>query len=224
MNKITEYWDSRYKRDFEKSGGKKLLGNDDTWIEDHKAVLAKFKGGKALDLGSGYGQMSKYFSNLGYAITAVDISEHSLKILQNNIPNVRTIQHDISHKLPFADSEFDLVIANLSLHYFTEHDTKSAIAEIKRVLKSGGMLVGSVVSLAEHQHAVASGYSFELLEPNFYREDGVKLIRFFSHECIERFFSGFEKIVLDDMARKRMGVTKHAWEFIFVNVPAGARH
>ena len=38
----------------------------------------------------------------------------------------------MKEKSPFSDSEFDLVFANLSIHYFSDEDTKKLMLEIKR--------------------------------------------------------------------------------------------
>ena len=43
-------------------------------------------------------------------------------------------------EFPFEDNSTDLVIADLSLHYFKEKDTNRIISEIKRILKPNGYL------------------------------------------------------------------------------------
>jgi len=35
-------------------------------------------------------------------------------------------------KLPFQDNEFDLVFANLSIHYFSDEDTRKLMLKIKK--------------------------------------------------------------------------------------------
>ena len=44
------------------------------------------------------------------------------------------------NEFPFEDNSTDLVIADLSLHYFKEKDTNRIISEIKRILKLNGYL------------------------------------------------------------------------------------
>ena len=43
-------------------------------------------------------------------------------------------------KFPFLDNSKDLIIADLSLHYFSSEDTIHIMREIKRVLKPKGLL------------------------------------------------------------------------------------
>lgn len=41
----------------------------------------------------------------------------------------------MQEKLPFSDNEFDLVFANLSIHYFSDKDTKKTYAGNKTNFK-----------------------------------------------------------------------------------------
>ena len=50
---------------------------------------------------------------------------------------------DLAAPLPFADAKFDDVIASLVLHYL--EDWAGPLAELRRVLKSGGRLIVSVI-------------------------------------------------------------------------------
>ena len=49
---------------------------------------------------------------------------------------------DLAAPLPFADAEFDDVVASLVLHYLK--DWSGPLAELRRVLKPGGRLIVSV--------------------------------------------------------------------------------
>jgi SAM-dependent methyltransferase len=50
---------------------------------------------------------------------------------------------DLGAPLPFADDEFDDVVASLVLHYL--EDWAGPLAELRRVLKPGGHLIVSVI-------------------------------------------------------------------------------
>jgi ubiquinone/menaquinone biosynthesis C-methylase UbiE len=49
-------------------------------------------------------------------------------------------QLDVSQPLPFPDSSFDVVFAELLLHYFPDTIMQQIMTEISRVLKPGGIL------------------------------------------------------------------------------------
>lgn len=95
------------------------------------------------------------------------------------------MQIDISQTLPFEDKTFDLIIADLSLHYFDEQTTKNIMQEIKRILRPNGNLIARVNSIADINHSAGQG---EKLEENFYFVEGYNK-RFFSIEDAQKFFS-----------------------------------
>lgn len=78
----------------------------------------------------------------GYNVISADISDIALNKVKEFNNNV--VKLDMREKLPFSDGKFDLVFANLSIHYFSDEDTKKLFLDIKRVLKSDGLFVGSV--------------------------------------------------------------------------------
>jgi len=223
-----DWWNARFSNDKNiiSQGGQaetaKIL-TDTLWVagvKDFHKILGQAKGRTCLDLGCGFGQLSRHFDQLGFEVTAVDFSENALAVLKSHSPHIKTAIQDITRPLPFGDMTFDVVIANLCLHYFCKRDTENAIAEINRVLKPGGLLIGSVLSQEEFE-VVKDVLEFVEIEPNFYHEifdDGRKKhVRFFNREDIEHFFAGFEVLYLENKFEQRMGKAKGAWEFILKN-------
>lgn len=47
---------------------------------------------------------------------------------------------DVSEPMPYADNYFDFIYARLVLHYLSKEKLASTLAELRRVLKSGGKL------------------------------------------------------------------------------------
>ncbi|TFH06301.1 MAG: class I SAM-dependent methyltransferase [Spirochaetales bacterium] len=60
--------------------------------------------------------------------------------------HVVTAQVDLAKPLPFRSGEFDVVIANLCLHYFDTPTTEGVLSEIARVLNPDGLLLARVNS------------------------------------------------------------------------------
>lgn len=113
---------------------------DDIWIDEYKKYFENK--GKCLDLGCGIGQYSKKLMEYGYNVISADISEIALKKVSEFNENIRKV--DMSEELPFENNSIDLVFANLSIHYFSNEDTQKLMKEIKRILKNGGLFIGSV--------------------------------------------------------------------------------
>lgn len=94
---------------------------------------------KILDLGCGYGSLSKVLGEYGAHVTAAEVDEESInnarKFLDKNITIVKIPQE----KLPFKDGEFDIVF----LFDVIEHvkNPKKTMEESLRVLKNNGLLI-----------------------------------------------------------------------------------
>lgn len=96
-----------------------------------------------LDLGCGIGQTSIRISSKVKKIVGLDNDPKSIKIAKagaviKKTSNVRFSIADANKKLPFHDKHFTKVIASDVLEHLTRRD--QALAEIKRVLTSKGML------------------------------------------------------------------------------------
>lgn len=98
-----------------------------------------------LDLGCGDGKDSIYFAKKGFAVTAVDFSKSALEKLKDkakiagNLP-IKTIQKDILN-LNFKPNTFDVIYANLSLHYWNEKTSEKIFKKLHRILKPKGLLL-----------------------------------------------------------------------------------
>lgn len=149
--KNDEYWKKHINDELE----------DDIWIEDYQQAL---KGtGTCLDLGCGIGQYSKLLMEYGYDVTSADISDIALNKVKEF--NDTIVKVDMQKQLPFEDKQFDLVFANLSIHYFSNQDTKKLMLEIKRILKDNGLFVGSVNGIQGFEKIKNTAIE---LEPHFY--------------------------------------------------------
>lgn len=94
---------------------------------------------KILDLGCRDGSMTKIFAG-GNSLTCLDVDEYACRLCTTNI-KAEVICHDLNDHLPFADESYDVVVLSDVLeHVFL---SQSLIAEINRVLKVGGLFLGS---------------------------------------------------------------------------------
>ncbi|MEO8316416.1 MAG: malonyl-ACP O-methyltransferase BioC [Pseudomonadota bacterium] len=101
--------------------------------------------GAVLDLGAGTGvaaiEMKRRFRSA--VITAADIAPPMLQIARGRSSfwrPIRCVEAD-ARALPFEDASFDLVFTSLMLQWLQPPDT--ALQEIRRVLKPGGLLLAS---------------------------------------------------------------------------------
>lgn len=178
--KNDEYWKDHISKEIE----------EDIWIREYKGYFNRK--GKCLDLGCGIGQYSKELMSYGYEVTSSDISDIALEKVKEFNSNV--IKLDMKEKLPFSDNEFDLVFANLSIHYFSDKDTKKLMLEIKRILKKDGLFIGSVNGLEGYEKIKETAIEIE----KHYWFNKNKYIRLFDKEDLKNYLSIFNIINIEE--------------------------
>jgi SAM-dependent methyltransferase len=100
-------------------------------------------GQRALDVGSGPGALTAVLvDRLGApAVAAVDPSAAAVSAIRRRLPGVDTRQAR-AEQLPFPDLSFDLVLAQLVVHFMD--DPRAGIAEMARVARPGGTVAACV--------------------------------------------------------------------------------
>jgi ubiquinone/menaquinone biosynthesis C-methylase UbiE len=139
-----------------------LADKYDSWYENAKGRMYDYlekkaisrylptstKGEKLLEIGCGTGYWSRFFSEYGFEVTGVDISERMINIAKSkNISNA-SFQVADGHFLPFADETFDVTAAITTLEFV--RDAKAVVREMIRCTRKprGQLLVGTLNALA----------------------------------------------------------------------------
>jgi ubiquinone/menaquinone biosynthesis C-methylase UbiE len=103
-------------------------------------LLGNVRGKKVLDLGCGPGIYAGILIKKGASVKGIDNSETLIKIAKKEAPEAEFTLGS-AEKLPFKNSEFDIVLAALVLGHLD--DWNKALKEVRRVLKKGGTFVFS---------------------------------------------------------------------------------
>jgi ubiquinone/menaquinone biosynthesis C-methylase UbiE len=96
---------------------------------------------RLLDVGCGSGIFSNMANGKGAEVTGIDASDKLIEEAKLRNPNISFLTGEME-ELPFEDELFDIVCGFNSFQYAA--DTKNALSEAKRVLKSGGKLVAMI--------------------------------------------------------------------------------
>src|SRR3989344_984877 len=94
---------------------------------------------KILDAGCGTGWLANNLRPYAQSVKAFDSSSRLLEYGKEHSPQVNFLKTDLADKLPFADQEFDLVVASLVLHDLPK--LPETFQEFRRILKPQGKLL-----------------------------------------------------------------------------------
>ncbi|UJW31879.1 class I SAM-dependent methyltransferase [Saccharothrix sp. AJ9571] len=107
------------------------------------ALAGDVAGRRILDAGCGSGPLFAELRARGAAVTGIDASAGMLEQARRRLGADAELRvADLADPLPFPDDSFDDVIASLVLHYL--RDWGPTLAEMRRVLRTGGRLIASV--------------------------------------------------------------------------------
>ena len=114
-------------------------------MERAESLLSMVDVGKKqsfLEVGCGNGAVSRFVAGkFPLEVTGVDIDPEMIRWARekaSNMPNIRFLEADAT-SLPFPDGDFDIVLSFGVMHHIS--GWLEALAEIGRVLKSGGYFV-----------------------------------------------------------------------------------
>ncbi|MDD3123094.1 MAG: class I SAM-dependent methyltransferase [Candidatus Izemoplasmatales bacterium] len=110
------------------------------------------KPGKILDIGGGPGRYSLYLASLGYDVTLVDLSDGNIEFAKKKASelslDIKAYQGDARDLSKLLLGEYDTILLMGPLyHLFKVEDREKCVLEVKKHLKSDGVLFVSFISL-----------------------------------------------------------------------------
>ena len=193
------YWDELHKN---------YNRNDikfDDWLDKFSNIIDDCTT-PILDLGCGSGNDTLYLINKGKKVISCDQSSNAIENINKNFPEVYDTKcFDMLDGMPFKDNSFDIIIADLCLHYFRENDTFRILNEIKRILNTNGYLIFRVNSINDVNHGAGEGNE---IEHHLYETSDSRLKRFFDEEDIRYFFKEFNIEYLNEEIMTRYKLEK----------------
>ncbi len=165
--------------------------------EDMPDVVARFKKKKVqrvLDLGSGSGRHVVYLARHGFSVYGFDKSSIGLDItrewLKSEGLKADLRSGEMTVALPYEDDFFDAVISIQVIYHAVLTDITRTVEEIKRVLKTSGLIFITFPSLRNQAR------KYEEIEPGtFVPLDGMEKglpHHYFTPDTLEEMFKDFE--------------------------------
>ena len=100
-------------------------------------------GSKILDCGCGPGMDTEKFSQLGYNVTAIDLSERFVSLTKERVQTATVKKMDMRH-LEFPQASFDGLWASFSLLHIRASDIEQTLSGFRIVLRPHGLLFAAV--------------------------------------------------------------------------------
>ncbi|HWQ23242.1 MAG TPA: methyltransferase domain-containing protein [Gaiellaceae bacterium] len=142
------------------------------------------RGRRVLDLGCRSGALTRHLLE-GNEVVGLDVDEAALA--KAAALGIQTVVADAEEPLPFPDASFDAVVAGELLEHLRFPD--ALVAEVRRLLRPGGVFVGSVPNAFRLQ----SRLRFLRGRPP---EDDPTHLRLFSPAALRALLVGFEDVRL----------------------------
>lgn len=115
--------------------------------EDLPKILTFFKKNKVkkiLDLGCGSGRHVEYFAKNGLEVYGIEIAREGIKatkdLLKKEGLQANLKVGSVYKRLPYKDNFFDAVVSTQTIHHGKIQKIRKVIKEIKRVLKTKGLI------------------------------------------------------------------------------------
>ena len=147
-------------------------------------VAAIGRGKRVLDLGCRSGALTRHFLE-GNSVVGLDVDPVALD--KAAALGIEPVQANVEEPLPFDDSSFDAVVAGELFEHLQFPD--ALVGEIRRVLRPGGVLAGSV----PNAFRVQSRLRFLRGRPP---EDDPTHLRMFSPDAVRELLAGLEDVEL----------------------------
>ena len=103
------------------------------WVAERGDLVP---GSRVVDLAAGTGLLSRRFVAMGADVVGVEPASNMRAVLGKRVPEVRVVD-GTAESIPLDDASVDAVVVANAFHHFAP---EAAFAEIRRVLRPGGIL------------------------------------------------------------------------------------
>ncbi|WP_405443246.1 class I SAM-dependent methyltransferase [Streptomyces avidinii] len=188
-----------------------MYGEEPSEPAVHAAAVFGAAGAReVLELGAGHGRDALYFARQGLAVSATDFSPVGLEQLreaaaaQDVAGRVSTAVHDVREPLPLPDASVDAVFAHMLLCMaLSTQEIRALVAEVRRVLRPGGVFVYTVRHTGDAHYQAGAGHGDDIWE------HGGFAVHFFPRDLVDALAEGW---TLDEVAAfEEGGLPRRLW-------------
>ncbi|MGW1811183.1 class I SAM-dependent methyltransferase [Streptomyces sp. NPDC002078] len=155
-------------------------------------VFHRMDAQEVLELGAGHGRDAVFLARQGLTVRAMDFSATGLgqlldaARLQGVAERITTTVHDVRDPLPLPDDSVDAAFAHMLLSMaLTTDEIHGVVAEVRRVLRPGGVFVYTVRHRGDAHYGSGTAHGDDIFE-----YDGFA-VHFFSHDLVDALAEGW---------------------------------
>jgi SAM-dependent methyltransferase len=188
------------------------MSTSDPWLQRWLSLVRERAGSlPVLELGCGTGEDTATLLGAGHPVIAIDLSQLSITEAKAKVPAAEYHCQDIRSPFPTGATQLGVVVASLSLHYFTWLETLALVERIRDTLRPSGVLLCRLNSTNDHNYG-ASGHV--RIAENYFSVHGEPK-RFFDRPSIQALFAkGWSTLAADELVTHKYAHPKSVWEVV----------
>lgn len=205
---MTEFWESSF-RDKQEMWGSEPADSAIAALE----LFEKHGLSKILIPGFGYGRNARIFTDKGFKVTGIEISETAIDLAKKHSGDHIRIHHGSVGSMPFDQELFDGVFCYALIHLLCVKDRIKLISECYNHLRANGYMVYIAISKMDSRY----GEGKEISKDTFETRHGVTLF-FYDSDSIETEFGNCGLIEAEEINEpaKKLGnkPSQRFWQII----------
>ena len=189
-----------------------MKAGEDRWLDRWLPLITRKAGTlPVLELGCGEGRDSATLIDAGLSVVGFDLNTNAVSAATRNNPTGIFYSADIRSELRAVEATYPVVLASLSLHYYSWRETRSIVRQIYRLLGNEGLLLVRVNS-SEDKNYGATGHAE--VEAGYFQVGDLKK-RFFTDPMLtELFAEPWTEVNREKTTIHRYSRPKVVWEIV----------
>jgi SAM-dependent methyltransferase len=186
---MTEFWESSF-IDKQEMWGLEPADSAITTLELFKKQGLK----KILIPGFGYGRNAVIFTDNGFEVTGIEISETAIEISKKHYGDKLKVHHGSVSSMPFDDEIYDGIFCYGLIHLLKAKDRIKLIHDCYNQLRPGGYMVFTAISKMDAHY----GEGKEIIKDTFETSHGVTLF-FYDSDSVKTEFENYGLIEYEEI-------------------------
>jgi SAM-dependent methyltransferase len=205
---MTEFWETSF-RDKQEMWGWEPADSAIGTLE----LFKKYGLNKILIPGFGYGRNAKIFTDDGYKVTGIEISETAIELSKKHYGDNIKVYHGSVSSMPFDQELYDGIFCYGLIHLLSAKERLKLIDDCYNQLRPNGYMVFVAISKMDTKY----GEGKEIFKDTFETPHGVNLF-FYDSDSVETEFGNYGLIEAEEINEPAKNIenqlSRRFWQII----------